>query len=58
MMQLVSSSGAVRQMRGKNVKEHELAGRWIIIDTSDQKKYFEFKGKVNEDKFYMTKEHK
>lgn len=56
-MQLVSSSGAVRQMRGKNVKEHELAGRWIIIDTSDQKEYFEFKGKV-EDKFYMTKEHK
>lgn len=57
MMQLVSSSGAMRQMRGQNVKEHELAGRWIIIDTSDQKEYFEFKGKV-EDKFYMTKEHK
>ena len=31
-----------RQVKGQNVKEHELTGRWIILETIDKKEYFEF----------------
>ena len=32
-----------RQVKGQNVKEHQLIGRWILLDTPDQKESFEFK---------------
>ena len=32
-----------RQVKGQNVKEHQLIGRWIILDTPDQNDLFEFK---------------
>lgn len=32
-----------RHVTGQNVKEHELVGRWMIIDTANKKDFFEFK---------------
>lgn len=32
-----------RQVKGQSVKEHELVGRWIIINTADKIEFFEYK---------------
>ena len=32
-----------RQVKGQSVKEHELVGRWIIINTADKIDFFEYK---------------